>query len=268
LLSSCYKLLPPPEVPEVIGHLPVLFENSIFPENKTTYYGTDVYLDWYADDDDGDIESYDLYFGTQIDPPLYQEDVDLNNNGFYINNLEGNMTYYWRIIVKDKYNELVGPVWNFKTTLIGREIYGGIVFYLDGSGEHGLVCTKNDLNYYSFIWGENGQNYNAFGDGIGAGIQNTQKIVDLYTGTQTTAAKACYNLSENGYTDWYLPSLTELNYMYLNLKLNDLGSLSWSNYWSSTESNLSYANVIDFDDGTISQLYKSNSYKVRAIRQF
>ena len=44
---------------------------------------------------------------------------------------------------------------------------------------------------------------------FGAGESNTIEIVNNCSGN--TAAKYCNDLIENGYNDWFLPSLNELN---------------------------------------------------------
>lgn len=271
IFAGCYKLLPPPDLPDVIGNLPII-SNNISPENNSTVYGQEVDLEWYVSDKDNYIESIDLYFGKQPDPTLHVTNVhNLDYDEYRVDGLEPNSTYYWKIVVKDEFNEVQSPIWSFKTTYIGRELFGGIVFYVDETGEHGLVCSKENLeySYYStFDWGESNQNYNAFGDGIGAGIQNTQNIVDSYAGTDMIAAQLCYDLYLNAYSDWYLPSLTELNYIYENLKKNGLGSGLYNYIWSSTEDGLNYAKAVDFDDGTVDNVSKTNSCKVRAVREF
>lgn len=52
------------------------------------------------------------------------------------------------------------------------------------------------------------------------GLANTNDLI-LNSTTFWPAASYCYNLSLNGYTDWYLPSLMELELAYRTLKPNE-----------------------------------------------
>jgi len=73
------------------------------------------------------------------------------------------------------------------------------------------------------------------------------------------------------YSDWYLPSLGELQEMYTELHLNSLGNFASYNYWSSTEYNLAGASAINFSDGTVNANTgkgSTSNMHVRAIRTF
>ena len=61
---------------------------------------------------------------------------------------------------------------------IGDTIFGGIVFYIDYTGQHGLVAALDDLEglYAWGCWGENVDG--AAGLEIGTGLQNTLDIVN------------------------------------------------------------------------------------------
>jgi hypothetical protein len=57
---------------------------------------------------------YDVYFGTETDPPLVAEN---NNKSYYnLDRLEYSQTYYWRIVAKDNHGqETSGAIWKFTT---------------------------------------------------------------------------------------------------------------------------------------------------------
>jgi hypothetical protein len=88
------------------------------------------------------------------------------------------------------------------------------------------------------------------------------------------AAWLCDLLESGGYDDWFLPSKTELNLIYLNLRERGLGGFTNEWYWSSSENsdrsawtqNFGTGNQIGtdsyFDSGKI------KGHNVRAIRQF
>jgi uncharacterized protein (TIGR02145 family) len=77
--------------------------------------------------------------------------------------------------------------------------------------------------------------------------------------------------TKTGMSDWYLPSLFELNQMYSNLKAYGVGDFSLAGYWSSSESGVPATNAYktQFTDGNWSSVPKTeNNHRVRACRSF
>ena len=167
---------------------------------------------------------------------------------------------------------------------VGDEAFGGIVFYVDETGQHGLVAAMQDLSDEANGvdgFGNTGYEFGCYGENVdgadnssmGSGYQNTLDIVQdcatVYGGV--TAAQAALNSVINGFNDWYLPSQDELYQMYL---LKDIiGGFGDTYYRSSTESNLlgdmirSY--TVYFGNGSIDPYRNKNYYhKVRPIRSF
>ncbi len=153
----------------------------------------------------------------------------------------------------------------------GDYAHGGIVFFVDESGEHGLVCDTTDI-HDGIAW-YNGIHRvtNATGDGIGVGAMNTMLAITMQTNDNTTgefAALLCAELVRGGYGDWYLPSKEELNLMYTNLHLAGLGGFG-EFYWSSTEDSSAIAWTQNFTNGNQSLDGKFNVIsRVRAVRAF
>ncbi len=61
---------------------------------------------------------------------------------------------------------------------VGQSYGGGIIFWIDASGQHGLIADKTDTNYRMIWWGD--RYYlltGATGTAIGTGAANTQKII-------------------------------------------------------------------------------------------
>jgi len=153
---------------------------------------------------------------------------------------------------------------------IGDNYQGGIVFYLDQSGEHGLVASPIDQGS-STPWCSDTNSYcdvSSTRKEIGYGKQNTKYIISTF-GTGNYAAKLCDESEINSYQDWFLPSKDELELMHTNLYLNGLGEFSEVSYWSST--NKGWGNAF------VKRFYKNNLYNyaevntllhVRAIREF
>jgi formylglycine-generating enzyme required for sulfatase activity len=147
---------------------------------------------------------------------------------------------------------------------IGDRAHGGIVFYLDGKGG-GLVCAEED-QIKRAKWGCRRKNIGAIGKEIGAGVDNTAKIVAACE--LNIAATICNDLVINGYSDWFLPSKDELNLMYQNLKKYGIGNFAGSFYWSSSEYSSNNAWNQYFDNGSQKYSNKSNGFRVRAVRAF
>ena len=80
------------------------------------------------------------------------------------------------------------------------------------------------------------------------------------------AKKACQNLVQNGYSDWYLPSKDDLKR--LHLAKNTLGGFVDYYYWSSTEYSAEDAWVQIFYVGYQYYFIKSVGWCVRAVRAF
>lgn len=73
------------------------------------------------------------------------------------------------------------------------------------------------------------------------------------------------------FNDWFLPSRDELNLMYTNLKLYDVGNFSNYFYWSSTEIEYNsnyFAIALNFLNGVGVSSSKLASFKVRPVRTF
>jgi hypothetical protein len=146
---------------------------------------------------------------------------------------------------------------------------GGIVFYIDETGEHGLVAAMEDIEG-TYEWGcylteSNG----ADGLAIGTGYQNTLDIVAGCSETPIAASEALAYES-GGYSDWYLPSIEELELMYntIGQGADNYGGFSNGWYWSSSEYNYGTAWGVGFNDGGTYGNGKRGANRVRVIRAF
>ena len=169
---------------------------------------------------------------------------------------------------------------------VGGYAEGGIVFYLDETGEHGLVSALEDLTEGATIDSEGNPGYQwgcfamgisgADGQAIGTGYQNTMDIVNQGCTTEyggITAAQGSLNAEINGYSDWYLPSLDELKEMYNTIgnggSDGNIGGFEFNWYWSSSESNNYGAYDVNFGDGSTGNFSsKTKIVSVRIIRAF
>jgi TolB-like protein len=108
---------------------------------------------------------------------------------------------------------------------------GGIVFYVEGTRAYEVTA-----NLGAYKWEE------------------AKKVAKDYRG--------------GGYDDWYLPTKSELNLVYQNLKkTGKIQDDTWR--WSSSEGSNGHAWYQRFSDGDqYDTYYRSNTYSVRAVRAF
>jgi len=166
---------------------------------------------------------------------------------------------------------------------IGDFAYGGIVIWVDETGEHGIVCAKTDqsagIRWYAGTTGST----QAKGDGPMAGKQNTAIIIAAHIAIgddgSLYAARLCnaLKITENNvsYGDWYLPSAEEMSLMYTHrFKINEAAlanggtTFSPSYYWTSTESYAAHAFYVSMGSGLVDTNNKAMTHLVRAVRAF
>jgi hypothetical protein len=79
------------------------------------------------------------------------------------------------------------------------------------------------------------------------------------------AAQYCENLTAHGQTDWYLPSLQELNVLYTNR--TTITGFASSRYWSSSERSNIQGAVVDFSTGAWGNFGKQAPVRLRCVRR-
>jgi hypothetical protein len=243
--------------------------NGVLYVSNTLKYPSFMSFEYYTEDSLGRR----VYFDT----PLVS--IDLNhtdpvNVSATIGELSSGTTYYYFFRAWNKLGETPMPsALAFATNPTADKYFqGGIKFYVDSTGQHGLIASTNDLSIgekWSYIEYPNGTAVNGTGTSIGTGLSNTTAIVSAYP-SGTTAARLCDNLVLNGYIDWFLPSKDELNLLYKK-RLSIGGFSPDAIYWSSSEisANFAWAQTFDKNYGTQQQIQKdNNNLHVRAIRAY
>jgi hypothetical protein len=165
------------------------------------------------------------------------------------------------------------------THYIGEQYGGGVIFHLwkDTTGaEHGLIVAITDQsmskawsNLTSTLIGPSAQS-------LWDGLSNSNAIV-AQAGHSSSAAKLCLDLVSGGQSDWYLPSIQELNMLSNNYytvarvlsQISGATQLSCNYYWSSSEGANYNAWAFTFGYGsTLNPYSKNDTYYVRAVRAF
>lgn len=231
-----------------------------------------------------DVLPVSYYLNLVTNVPKESGSLKINENStfkfFPADGFLGQTTFTYSICDMDHPNNCdeghVTIIVNERGLRLGDFYEGGVIFYLDGTRKHGLVCT-----IYSYLkpWGCYCSDIpGANGFEIGTGAQNTEAIV-AGCDEPDIAAKFCLDLHLNGYSDWYLPSMGELEQMGSAVAPIDSTSVangghaisdensSYNLYWSSTNDNNCAAWLFSFGGRSRSD-GKFVAYKFRAIRNF
>ena len=162
---------------------------------------------------------------------------------------------------------------------IGELYGGGIVFWVDHTGQHGLITSLVNITTSS-VWSNVSTLIGPTAQSTWNGQANSTAIMGQ-TGHTNSAAKWCDNYTNTDYgtgiySDWYLPARDELSLIYhtlyiLNKNIEGVGGASifaLDYYWSSTEYNSYDAWYQHFINGDQNGTNKFKTFYVRAVRAF
>lgn len=191
-------------------------------------------------------------------------------------------TYHYRIKITNIYGTAFGSDMTFYTGYtVGEAALGGVVFSVDATGTHGMVVTDSSIAASVSWYNGTYMVTNATGTALGTGAANTTAIVAAQ-GAGNYAAYLCQNLVRGGYSDWYLPSVDEMQAAinsYTAVQIGYWGSF----FWTSSEvdannakliwvTNLHYCYVQDYDKNTLvcagPQVGSTIPVEIRAVRNF
>lgn len=159
---------------------------------------------------------------------------------------------------------------------------GGLIFYINSNYESDGwryleaaptdQCREDNVTYTVKWWANTSTLIGGTSTAIGAGLSNTNTIVNGATPANDSAVALAYNYSIGGYGDWFLPSQDELSLMLNNLHRHSpaLGGFTSTGYWSSSEDTATnsirrtFSGVPDYPESKA----KTTSYRVRAVRRF
>jgi len=235
-----------------------------------------------VNDGGGSIIARGVVWSTNPNPTvdLSTKTIDGNGGGPFsslITGLEKSTKYFVRAYATNSKGTSYGAEYNFTTLAqlqIGDIYEGGILAYILQPGDtgykqgetHGLIISAFDQSVGA-EWGCFGVKLpGAEGETVGTGNQNS---IDIVNGCSTPgiAAKICTDLVLNGFSDWYLPSIHEIIRICTNKTA--IGGFVGQRYWSSTQVDGNKACHLYVPScGVVSQSYKSDLCRVRAVRSF
>jgi hypothetical protein len=234
----------------------------------------------------GEYVSFDkLYIRTDIDPAGGTDYSIVNHNPIssmpyalnaaYVLQPEETDTVFAQSVASKIDNMLINR-WDRAARIRhypGDVAGGGVVFFVDSTGENGMVASMVDVAE-EVSWALSPAEING-AESFHNGEENTRSIVDN-SGPSAEAAYFCDTLTMGKKDDWYLPSIDELGLLFdSRYQVNkaagedqdtELQGLNPGRYWSSTESGAEEAWILEL--GKIAKENKSEKANVRAIRKF
>lgn len=153
---------------------------------------------------------------------------------------------------------------------------GGLIFYVHDETVDGwryMEVAPVDSGLY-VCWSTNYLDISGATDtNIGAGKANTAAIIAIYGSNSGYAAGLCDSAVINGYDDWFLPSLGEINAMFVNLyEAGTNGYATRMFYWTSSQlpgsTNFAWHHFDPHGYASYGPYGKGYEGSVRAVRSF
>jgi hypothetical protein len=232
------------------------------------------------DDGGGHITRRGICYSTSQNPTLSDRFVDDKGEGkgFYsikLDELEYGTLFYVRAFAVNSTGVAYGNEVAFTTSAkppVGTQFGGGVIAYFFQPGDpgyvdgiaHGIIASSEDEGI--FHWGCMGIDIPGTSTAMWTGQANTEAIMNICSQTGN-ASFVCVNANRGGYTDWFLPSLNELNLLYHNRM--QIGNFTSSLYWSSSAgTNDVEAHALVFQNGSQVLELRSETGRIRPIRIF
>ena len=102
--------------------------------------------------------------------------------------------------------------YNTQKLKVGIFYQGGVIVYVDNNKRQGLIAYNTGYASDNLAWGP----FGAYTQSslYGQGFTNTQNAYNTLSPASNTALYTIWNGTFNGYSDWFIPNLVELNYVH------------------------------------------------------
>ena len=200
------------------------FSYELTGDNQITLSGSIV-----PAEEDNTIDSISIRYKHHEEDNYSTINLDSSNYSILevLDDLVQGPNYEFKLIVSNQWSTFETDLYyNLPVTYeLGDNMFGGIIVWIDATGYHGRVMAESA--YYSgpLVWATNSVAVNNHDPNSGAGgclvcndldgSDNTQRLIDFYIDSSESSPAADYatTLNVNGYSDWYLPTLIEADYM-------------------------------------------------------
>lgn len=147
----------------------------------------------------------------------------------------------------------IGELWDAE-----GGIYAGVRTYENGDTYHLVVAVEDSATIHE--WGEYKQDTPA--KSTTDGMQNTKELAEIES--IFPAAEAAKKYTTGDFSDYFLPSIGELNHAWQYVP----EIFEKKSYWSSTQRSPTAAFYMGFTDGTQDGTVKLNELRARPFRKF
>lgn len=151
---------------------------------------------------------------------------------------------------------------------IGQKYRGGIIFYLDSTGSHGLIAATSDqgktLGRSGRLSGKRDEGKSKLDPFC---LSRSRESLDDATVAKRVCSYYTTTVKDITYHTWYLPSRHELNLLYSQKSV--VGDFTDSFYWSSTLDDMRGGYwLLDFSNGNTYRLGIYGEGYIRPIQAF
>ena len=215
------------------------------------------------------IEARGLCYGITPEPTLAGTSTYAGTGTGTFSSMMGFLTentkYYVRAYATDQDDSTYYGDEVFFTTAssgyyVGQHYGGGVIFYIDGTGQHGLITDQYDVQ--NAPWGCEDTFLGGTSTAFGSGQANSLAILAACA-ESNIAVRKCDELVREDFDDWYLPSLDEFSYLW-----NTHVVTFWTANQYETSSEVNTTQNWTYSGMGSYPVSKFAPYQIRCIRSF
>lgn len=246
----------------IVTSSPIGMRVSILQDSET---GTPVYVETHiSSTDENGLVSIEVGGGTPVTGTF--EDIHRETSTYFLKtetDPTGGVNYSAIVSTSLLFNK---PKASEANRFLGEYYGGGIVFYIDESGQHGLITATIDKSTRVKRHDGTFTVSDAAKDEIGIRDYNTERI-NAIKGAGSSTAELFDKPQDENLSDWYLPTRYDLNLLYARRAIIG-GYTDFGKGWSSTEMSRVNAWFTSFVTGASFPNGRDDAEYIRVIREF